>query len=284
MTERTRQRLNGLLAFIEDNLHNTLDLETLARHSHWSRWQMQRVFNQGTGLSVAQYIRELRLSQSATQLIASRRRHIDIAMNAGFNSEIAFIRSLRKHFGCTPKEYRQKSIPQGIRFPLTETDLFSIRLEKRPPLRLYGINRDINSTFFLQQEVKQQAPIAWEELHRILAEYPHNYSTPMAVIDASRSQSNHIRYWVGIEHSDGPLPEAFQSLDVPEQLYAVVSHHGPLLELGDTATWLITHWLNHTPYQPIASYCLEQYFDFDEVKENYHIDFWMPVRSNLKNI
>lgn len=277
-SDRSLTRLTRVLDYIENNLGKDLDLNTLADVSHWSRWQLQRVFNEHTGLSVAQYVRQLRLSQSASHLIGSNSRHIDIAMNAGFNSEISFIRTFRNFFGCTPKEYRRRGRPEGIRFPLTDTSMHSIRLENRPAFTLQGISQEVRGLFFMQPNVKKVAPLIWADAKQHLSQHQGEYSPPFAVIDVSRQQSKYVKYWVGVEHLEGTPPLPFNTLTVPEQLYAVVTHRGPLRLLSEAVAWFIVHWLLHSPYRAFPAFDIEEYIEFDEENDIFHVDYWVPIK------
>ena len=74
------QRIFLLLKYIDKNLHRPLDVNLLAEISGWSRWQLQRVFSAHTGLSVAQYVRQLRLAIAAWKLLNTSDRQLDIAL------------------------------------------------------------------------------------------------------------------------------------------------------------------------------------------------------------
>lgn len=108
------QRIFLLLNYIDKNLHRPLDVNLLAEISGWSRWQLQRVFSAHTGLSVAQYVRQLRLGIAAWKLLNTSDRQLDIALLCGFDSEVSFSRSFKQHFGCPPRDYRQLGELTGI--------------------------------------------------------------------------------------------------------------------------------------------------------------------------
>jgi len=108
------QRIVSVLQYIDLNLHKSLDVNSLAEISGWSRWQLQRVFNAHTRMSVAQYVRQLRLAIAASKLLNSSDRQLDIALFCGFDSEVSFSRSFKQHFGCPPREYRQLGQLTGI--------------------------------------------------------------------------------------------------------------------------------------------------------------------------
>lgn len=90
-------------------------------------------FTAKTGVNVAQYIRELKLSRAAESLLDSpSERVIDIALSFGFNSEISFSRSFKQFFGCSPREYRKRGIRSGLRQPITSISFSSSDVEHSP--------------------------------------------------------------------------------------------------------------------------------------------------------
>lgn len=107
---------------------------------------MQRIFVASTGLTLAQYVRELRLSKTDEELLNADKRQIDIALSCGFESEISFSRSFRQYFKCTLGQYRKRSIQPHIRVPLTQLSLTPIRIEHKPAFSLVGNNNIARST------------------------------------------------------------------------------------------------------------------------------------------
>lgn len=95
------------LSFIEQNLTNELHLNLLAKHAGYSIFHFQRIFRKIIGKSIAEYIRERRMTQSARELITTDQRVIDIAMTYRFNSQESFTRAFKKVYDMTPGDYRK---------------------------------------------------------------------------------------------------------------------------------------------------------------------------------
>ena len=108
--------------YIEQHLDETITLADLSRASLFSPWYSYRLFKAHTGLSVADYIRRLRLSRSALRLKSGSGRIADIAFELGFGSVDGYTRAFRREFGCNPAEYAQNPrpitlfIPYGVKF------------------------------------------------------------------------------------------------------------------------------------------------------------------------
>ena len=73
--------------YIEAHLDQELALCTIARKAGVSQWHFQRIFRALTGETLKAYIRSRRLAQSLEQLLGTKRRIIEIAMEAGFESQ-----------------------------------------------------------------------------------------------------------------------------------------------------------------------------------------------------
>jgi AraC family transcriptional regulator len=87
------RQIETILVFIENNLGNELNLDTLAEAGCFSRFHFLRVFSSITGETPGSYIRRRRLTAAASQLVESSRKIIQIAMDTGFDSPESFCRS-----------------------------------------------------------------------------------------------------------------------------------------------------------------------------------------------
>nr|WP_319509488.1 two-component regulator propeller domain-containing protein [uncultured Draconibacterium sp.] len=94
---------------VENNLQNTLfDIESLSTKLGLSRSSLHRKIKAATNLSPSEFIRDVRLN-NAVKLMKSGKYNIDeIGTFVGFNSTSYFIRSFKKKYGQTPKEYYSK--------------------------------------------------------------------------------------------------------------------------------------------------------------------------------
>ncbi|KJF41730.1 hypothetical protein LH29_23655 [Draconibacterium sediminis] len=94
---------------VENNLQNTLfDIDSLSTKLGVSRSSLHRKIKTATNLSPSEFIRDVRLN-NAVKLMKSGKYNIDeIGTYVGFNSTSYFIRSFKKKYGQTPKEYYSK--------------------------------------------------------------------------------------------------------------------------------------------------------------------------------
>ncbi|MBO5526263.1 MAG: helix-turn-helix transcriptional regulator [Clostridia bacterium] len=144
--------------YIMDHMTETISLADLAKTAHFSPWYAHRLFKELTGISPAEYIRKLRLSEAAKRLKNEKSRVTDLAMTLDFESLDGFTRAFVREFGMTPSEYRLLPtpitlfIPYGVKF----RELFKekVKMEKvrnvfiqviRKPARKSIIKRGVNA-------------------------------------------------------------------------------------------------------------------------------------------
>lgn len=71
-----------------------------------------------------------------------------------------------------------------------------------------------------------------------------------------------------------------ESIVVPEQSYAVVTHLGPTSTLPQTLKWVLNVWLPQSGYIGKEGFEIERYpRDYDVYSPHAHMDFWLPIEK-----
>ncbi len=296
----TFNRISKVLSFIHNNLDASLSLEEIAEQSCWSRWQLQRVFQAETGLTVAHYVRELKLSAAAEMLLDTNERVIDIALSLGFNSEIAFSRAFKQLFGESPRVYRKQSQRVGLKKPIEVSEIHypgmntpsfvEVRVDTKDTFLLKGVRGEINGLFSLAPNFAQVVPKLWASLEAESSRVPKPFGQLLGVIDITKANfdGSQIQYWAGIElGSNIPIPELpsliserLEALTVPKQTYAAVKHKGPIELLPKTLEWFILHWLPSSGYRSMDGYELEVYPDgYEPLSSHAEMEYWVPIKK-----
>ena len=108
--------------YIEQNLGEEITLISLAEACHYSPWYCHRLFLQWLGRTPADYIRRLRLSQSAYRLRDDDAKVADIAFEFGFGSVDGYQRAFLREFGCNPRAYARHPRPLYLFTPFKVLD------------------------------------------------------------------------------------------------------------------------------------------------------------------
>ena len=99
-----------IVEWIDDNLHQPLRIDDIARHAGYSKWHLQRLFLQYKGESLGRYIRERKLLLAARDLRDTDRRVCDICLKYGFDSQQTFTRVFTRTFNLPPGAYRKENL------------------------------------------------------------------------------------------------------------------------------------------------------------------------------
>ena len=97
-----------IAGFVEQNLHQPIQLEDIASHFHYSVRHINRLFQREHGVPLGQFILERKL-QAAQQLLATTEHSVKhVAHSLGYMDVGYFCRLFRQNLMSTPTEYRAK--------------------------------------------------------------------------------------------------------------------------------------------------------------------------------
>ncbi len=103
-----QDRINRATAYIEENLNRDIKAAEVAKEAAYSLFHFHRIFLAATGNTLKAYIRMRQMTQAGRTLIETDTRIIEIALDAGFDSQEAFTRAFKKAFGLPPGKYRRQ--------------------------------------------------------------------------------------------------------------------------------------------------------------------------------
>ena len=111
MMDERIEAVQRMQDYIAGHLDVEITMADLAEAARYSPWYAHRLFREHTGYGPAEYIRRMRLAQSALRLKAEHARIIDMAFDLGFSSVDGYTRAFRKEFGINPGEYARSPVP-----------------------------------------------------------------------------------------------------------------------------------------------------------------------------
>lgn len=97
-----------LVSWINNNLQEPLPLVVLSEKSGYSKWYLQKMFKDVTGMTIGRFIRNRRLQKSAVQLVRTNNTIIDISIAYQFGCQQSFTRLFKRRFNITPGQFRRK--------------------------------------------------------------------------------------------------------------------------------------------------------------------------------
>jgi transcriptional regulator GlxA family with amidase domain len=107
--------LAPVLEWMDANLSNAMDVDSLARRARTSPRTFARRFREQTGTTPLQWLLKARVRRAQELLETSRRPIDDIALRCGFDSPVTFRTRFRKLVGLNPSAFRQRFTTKASR-------------------------------------------------------------------------------------------------------------------------------------------------------------------------
>lgn len=191
--------LNKVIEYIENNLEENIKYEKLAKILGVNEYTMQRLFSLLCNISLAEYIRNRRLSNAGFDLQASNNKIIDIAIKYQYDNATSFSRAFERFHGIKPSVVRET--PEKLKI-FTKIVFKEVELEKesieysiinRDELILYG--KGIKT---IEAQIGKDAPKFFQEFRK---RYCDKYDEPNygMTIYEKRFESDKLEYWVSYD-------------------------------------------------------------------------------------
>lgn len=245
--------------YIEKHLRENISFADVAKVSLFSPWYARRLFLEYTGVTPSEYIRKLRLKQSALKLRDENINILDVALDSGFGSVDGYQRAFRKEFGCNPSAYAADPIPlrlftpYGVKFRYMERkettmgarNVFIQVIDK--PKRKVIIKRGKTATEYMKYCEKVGCDI-WGLLvsMKSLCGEPVCLWLPEAYIKPGTSQ-----YVQGVEVAEdytGEIPDGFDVIELPKAQYLMFQ--GEPFQEEDYQQAIAEIWESEKNYDP----------------------------------
>lgn len=109
MLGTNQPKLQEIVALMEANLEELIDLDELAKYVNISRRQLERLFQKNLNCTPSRYYLRLRLVRARQLLKQTHMSIIEVASVVGFVSTPHFSKCYREYFGAPPKNERATS-------------------------------------------------------------------------------------------------------------------------------------------------------------------------------
>jgi AraC-like DNA-binding protein len=111
------ERVEKVIALLRDKLVEPPTLEEIGRFVGCSPFHLSRTFSAETGLTIPQYIRQLRMERAAALLSSGKFNVTEAALEVGYSSLSHFSQAFHETFGCCPGLYPLRTPTQKSSVP-----------------------------------------------------------------------------------------------------------------------------------------------------------------------
>lgn len=294
----TKETLENCLNYIESKLNEKISLDDISVSTGVSKYYLHRMFKSLTGEKIMDYVQSRKLTASINELIETKMRMVDIALEYGFEHEQSYIRAFRKKFGHTPLKVRNDQITMEIKEKINVNDLITIN------------NSVIYRPFFV---FKQKFDIMGIP-HRILSKsgdnvanihgrdffYKHklritNGLNPKVYIGYTNWKdydNGYIYYMPSSQVADlTEIPEGMKGISIPAYKYVVFRFVGFFhpdeikgRQVGRLLVHLYRKWITNSGFKSADHFRFE-YLDTSLSNDNYcELDIYQPIREVTRTV
>jgi AraC family transcriptional regulator len=112
------QRVEKVVALLRENLAEPPTLDEIGRAVGCSPFHLSRTFSTAAGMTIPQYVRQLRMERAAELLRSGKFNVTEAALEVGYSSLSHFSQVFHETFGCCPGLFplrtpTQKTLPDG---------------------------------------------------------------------------------------------------------------------------------------------------------------------------
>lgn len=140
--------IQNAISYIEKNLLEDIDNESVANSIHSANSNFQRIFNMITGITIGQYIRYRRLSLAGIEVKNTEKPISDIYEKYRYETHESFTKAFTRFFGSAPSQVRSKNLSLKYFSPITITTIIKggFDMNKKIIPNVPIINYDGNNT------------------------------------------------------------------------------------------------------------------------------------------
>lgn len=105
-----KEVVKKVVDYIEKNLEKEINLDHISKNIGYSKFYLNRIFSEYTGITMYKYLQNRRLTVAAEKLVKTDQPIIQIAYEAGYDSQQSFSLAFKRIYLYPPNVYRNIGI------------------------------------------------------------------------------------------------------------------------------------------------------------------------------
>ncbi len=294
-------RINRVVDYIESNLDNKLNLDTLAGVAHFSPFHFHRIFSIFTGETLNSFIKRVRIEKAASLLINNPDIPVsEIAYRCGFSSNSVFCRAFKDHFKYNAQNYRQIMLSELSKNRQSNSKIDKLKINSKDYICIVQLTKKWRNLMKTNIEVKEMPKMdliycrhtgqfdqigkAYEKLFKWAG--PRgliNQDTKTITVyhdDPKVTDIEKVRQSAGIVINSDIKPEGeFGKMSVAKGKYAVGHFEIDVTEFEQAWNTMCV-WVSESGYQPDDNNSYELYYTDPEnhPEHKFELDICIPVK------
>lgn len=292
--------IQNALDYIETHLTEEIDYDEIARLGCSSLSNLRRSFQILCGYTLAEYIRNRRLTLAAIELSAGKEKVIDIAAKFGYESPDSFAKAFQRFHGIPPSQAGEVGAelkffsPLSIRISLEGGTLMNYRIETKPEFVLTGFktrfagdmdsicpqDHEFTIKTRLNQYLLEGLAHDCDTSYEVMTNFTENGYDFYIASKLSKAARESMADEIGTE-----MAKRFEHLTIPETLYLVCETERckfPVDLTDDLRRTAVTQWLpahgyelTEAPEIRVTHWFYEE--GNDKLNSSRYCEVWLPV-------
>lgn len=105
-----KEVVKKVIDYIEKNLEEEISLTNISQNIGYSKFHLNRIFTEYTGITMYKYLQNRRLAVAAEKLVKTDKPIMQIAYEAGYDTQQSFSYAFKQIYSYPPKIYRDIGI------------------------------------------------------------------------------------------------------------------------------------------------------------------------------
>lgn len=110
MMKDQKEVVKKVIDYIEKNLEKEINLDNISKNIGYSKFYLNRIFTEYTGVTMYKYLQNRRLTVAAEKLVKTDKPIMQIAYEAGYDTQQSFSFAFKQIYLYPPKIYRDIGI------------------------------------------------------------------------------------------------------------------------------------------------------------------------------
>lgn len=290
--DNNSQVVQYLVEYIEEHITEKINLDRLSAITGYSQYHLHRMFSGVVGFTPGHYINRRQLTEAAKNLIYTEMPIIQIALEAGYESQQAFTLAFKNMYKLTPQRFRLKHQfhPMQLKFEvsgiltnLKGDRIMDIKTIETDAITFVGFKASTKKGFFV-------IPRLWHKLHKKKNEIRNRVDVDylVGINDYSNCfdhDENHpiIEYYAAVEVSK---PEGITSdmsvLTLPAGKYITFIYNGKAKDsMEPVMDYIYKEWFpqSNCKLNDCARVDFIRYGEKTDEKGNSRIEVWVPISA-----
>lgn len=277
--------VENALVYIEDNIEESLSLESVSNHFNISKFYFHRLFSAMTGYSFNNYLLSRRLNTSVSLIQNKKLSLTDVAYRLNFGTPSSFTRAFKRQYGIAPSKLKENMakihlspIPLVVKKPIKNINgdiVTDFTLEEFNALRICGIAFEVDlATENYKLKIRTHSRMLLDNINQTI-------NGPCYVI-YSNCQPNSTRFNVlfGIPYDIQINKPYYFTDDIPSIFCAKFKYFGDILDIGDVLTTDFARFLKISKLEEEESNIelIQAFENVHQLDSSYHL--YVPIKKH----